>query len=623
MMIQNSTHHKTPFCVINQKDKVTFIQGKVIELDFIQELENIKSAWPFDSISLIPFSQIREKGFMAHHDNENILTLIPEIFEIYSKADFLKHFGRHDTLELAHPCQTNLSNQAFESIISQVISQCIEEGEGSNFLLSRKTLGSIKHFNQNAAFSILTRFIENEPSSYMNFLFYDGKRYFIGASPEMHVCIDHNRVRVNPICGTLPKQDQNLATTKAQLLNFLQDPKEINELFQVVDETMKIMTKVCQEGGQVKGPFLKEMRTLFHTHYELEGISTLSHLSILRHSMYAPTMIGSPLENAARIIYQHEQESRRYYSSVLLIKGKNNKQEKFLDSGITIRTLEIEENGDFTIQSGASIVRDSIPEKERIETETKALSALKAISETQASNPILKDIFDTHIKQILDSRNNSLSTFWLNQQTSIPKTEDLNLKSILILDNEDEFSYMLAHMLRSLGFQVRVENTENMSTHLNLITEDLIILGPGPGNPNKQNNPRIQHLLKIATKLLTSKRPFLAVCLGHQIIMKILGFDLKKLKTPLQGVQVEVDFYGKKEKVGFYNTFAAIFNLEKAKTHHLEIAHNQQQHIFATRGPHFATFQFHVESILTRNGVNLLFEEIKRCNKVCLNKPPY
>ncbi|MBE1114207.1 hypothetical protein IH744_27405, partial [Escherichia coli] len=50
------------------------------------------------------------------------------------------------------------------------------------------------------------------------------------------------------------------------------------------------------------------------------------------------------------------------------------------------------------------------------------------------------------------------------------------------------------------------------------------------------------------------RRPFLAVCLSHQVLSLCLGLDLQRRQEPNQGVQKQIDLFGAAERVGFYNT---------------------------------------------------------------------
>ena len=68
----------------------------------------------------------------------------------------------------------------------------------------------------------------------------------------------------------------------------------LDELYMVLDEELKMMARICGEGGTIHGPYLKEMSTLIHTEYELEGRTSMDPVDAFRDSMFAATMIGSP-----------------------------------------------------------------------------------------------------------------------------------------------------------------------------------------------------------------------------------------------------------------------------------------------------------------------------------------
>ena len=105
-------------------------------------------------------------------------------------------------------------------------------------------------------------------------------------------------------------------------LRFLADGKEIEELSMVVDEELKMMCTVGDRGGVVIGPRLKEMAHLAHTEYELRGRSSLDVREVLRETMFAATVTGSPVQNACRVIARHERTGRRYYAGVLALLGR-------------------------------------------------------------------------------------------------------------------------------------------------------------------------------------------------------------------------------------------------------------------------------------------------------------
>ena len=83
------------------------------------------------------------------------------------------------------------------------------------------------------------------------------------------------------------------------------------------------MCDICHEGGQVLGPFLKPMTHLVHTEYLLAGRTDRDVREVLRDTMYAATVTGSPVENACRLIKQYESEGRGYYGAALAMLGRD------------------------------------------------------------------------------------------------------------------------------------------------------------------------------------------------------------------------------------------------------------------------------------------------------------
>ena len=371
-----------PYCLTHQDGKTHYATGEIRKQRLLSEVPR-RGRWPV--FSMVPFSQLRERGFDVHDHGEEILSLVPSEYREIQLGSVLPD-GREPPVRTLGAPSYEMDDAEFEANVARLIKEEICRGEGSNFLLSRKARVRIADFDWKVANAIFQRLAKNEFGAYMTFCFHDGERFFVGSSPERHVTIRRGVVKMNPISGTLPK---SLLRQRADLIEFLSDQKEINELFQVVDEELKMMSRICSSGGDVHGPYLKEMSTLIHTEYLLQGHTSGDYMDAFRDSMFAATMIGSPLENAARVIKKYERESRRYYSSALLVTGLDEGGEEFLDSAITIRTMEVSAQGEATIQSGASIVRDSVPERESREVKTKAAGLLRAIESAEPSPPTL------------------------------------------------------------------------------------------------------------------------------------------------------------------------------------------------------------------------------------------
>ena len=173
-------------------------------------------------------------------------------------------------------------------------------------MIARDYLATIDDWDHAKALGVFPRLLEQERGAYWTFLVFTGDRYLVGASPERHVRVQSRRGVDEPDQRHVPARRTARRPTAAQtrLLDFLGDEKEIFELFMVVDEELKMMCGMCCEGGSITGPFLKPMSHLIHTEYLLNGRSSSDVRDVLRDSMFAATVTGSPVENACRLITQ-------------------------------------------------------------------------------------------------------------------------------------------------------------------------------------------------------------------------------------------------------------------------------------------------------------------------------
>ena len=176
-----------------------------------------------------------------------------------------------------------------------------------------------------------------------------------------------------------------------------------------------------------------------------------------------------------------------------------------------------------------------------------------------------------------------------------------------MIDAGDDFTTMLAHQLRSLGVEARVIPWHEAPVEA---SEDLVVFGPGPGDPRNSADPRIRRLRELITARLESARPMLAVCLSHQVLAELAGLPIEPLAAPRQGVQLRVDLFGTDAAIGFYNTFAAVAaHGEMTPRLDLEVASDAATGIVhALRGPGVASMQGHLESVTSPDG----FEALER-----------
>ena len=304
-----------------------------------------------DRLVAVPFRQVRERGFVAI-DDEAPLTVVDIEAEHEVAVDDLLAALPEVALEFVERGGFETTDADYEKIVERIIRDEIGQGEGANLVVGRHYRAVVADWDAARALSVFRRLLERERGAYWTFCFFTGERFLIGASPERHVSVRSGDVRMNPISGTF-RVGAGGEDMKDRLLDFLADEKEIFELFMVVDEELKMMCEVCQEGGQVLGPFLKPMTHLIHTEYLLAGRSDRDHREILRDTMYAATVTGAPVENACRLIGDYETEGRGYYGAALALFGRAADGTPTMDSPILIRTADVSLEGTLKVTAGA------------------------------------------------------------------------------------------------------------------------------------------------------------------------------------------------------------------------------------------------------------------------------
>ncbi|MFI8823444.1 anthranilate synthase family protein [Streptomyces sp. NPDC053431] len=551
-----------------------------------------------ESLVVVPYRQITERGFRCADDGAPLIAMTVTEQSTVPVREALARLPRGPTTLTGG--RFDLDDEAYARTVGRVVREAIGEGAGADFVLRRTFLAEFGDYGPDTALAVFRRLLERESGAYWTFLVHTGAATFVGASPERHVSLRAGTAVMNPISGTYrhPPEGPSLPGVMA----FLSDPKERDELSMVVDEELKMMARICPGGGRVVGPYLREMARLAHTEYLIEGRTDREVREVLRETLFAPTVTGSPLESACRVIARYEGTGRGYYSGVLALIGRDERGGRALDSAILIRTAEIDAAGGMRVGVGATVVRHSDPDAEAAETRAKAAGLLAAL-EDDGPGP-----FGAHpeVRAALERRNADLSGFWLGagRTTGSP---GLAGPTVLVVDAEDTFTAMIGHQLDSLGLDVTVRRYDEEYAPE---AYDLVVLGPGPGDPAEAGHPRMDTIRAVARRLLTRRRPFLAVCLSHQIVSLELGLPLVRKDVPHQGVQKEIDLFGRRERVGFYNTFAARGSADRTVVDGVgpvELCRDPASgEVHALRGPRFTTLQFHPESVLTRDGPGIL-----------------
>ncbi|MER6957339.1 anthranilate synthase family protein [Streptomyces sp. NPDC000618] len=612
MNLPDLLHDPRPFALLRRRTPgrdehtVELFLGPVASYDRLADL-------PDEGLALVPFRQIRERGFDVRDDGTPLAVLTPEETYEIPLAEALAQLPSHDVQ--VRSGGFDVDDDAYGEIVGRVLRDEIGRGEGANFVIRRTYEGEIPGFGRADALALFRRLLEGERGAYWTFVVHTGDRTLVGASPEVHVRMSGGTVVMNPISGTYRYPAEG--PTPEHLLDFLADGKEIEELSMVVDEELKMMCTVGDMGGVVIGPRLKEMAHLAHTEYELRGRSSLDVREVLKETMFAATVTGSPVQNACRVIERHEVGGRGYYAGALALLGRDSGGAQTLDSPILIRTADIDAAGRLRVPVGATLVRGSDPAGEVAETHAKAAGVLAALgvrpSRPRAEHTRVRLADDPRVRAALDGRRASLAPFWLRMQD---RSAELTGHA-LVVDGEDTFTAMLGHVLRSSGLEVTVRRYDEPGLREAVLGhEGPVVLGPGPGDPSDLADPKMRFLRELTARVLREHRHgVLGVCLGHELISAELELDIVRKEVPYQGAQTTVDLFGRAETVGFYNSFVASCDAETARelaAHGIEVSRAANGEVHALRGPGVAGVQFHPESVLTLNGAAIVRELMGR-----------
>ncbi|MET8040406.1 anthranilate synthase family protein [Micromonospora sp. NPDC005215] len=615
-----------PFALLARPDAggpdVELLEGRIRLTDTLAGLPLPADGPPgaHEVLALLPYRQLTERGFACVDDGEPIRALIVDRHRRLPLPEVLRRLPAEPVAWTE--AGFDVDDERYGEMVASVIAEEIGSGAGSNFVIRRDFRASVEGGPVPAALALFARLLRAEAGAYWTFLVHCGDRTLVGATPERHVSLDAGRIAMTPISGTYRYQAGGAEVSG--LLGFLADTKETDELYMVVDEELKMMARLCPDGGRVVGPFLREMAHLAHTEYRIEGEGPEDVRRILRETMFAPTVTGSPLENACRVIAAREPGGRGYYAGVAALIGRDDAGRHRMDSAILIRTADVDRAGGVRIGVGATLVRHSDPAAEAAETRAKVSGLLGAATPGAgagvgqggrgAARPGLAE--DSRVRASLRARNSGLSDFWF----AGPSRRELSRPALtgmptLVVDAEDSFTAMLARQLRSLGLRVRVRPAERVDDDV-LRESAFVVLGPGPGDPRDSGDPRIVWMRHLARRVFDSGRPFLAVCLSHQLVAGILGLPLARGQRPDQGRRRTVDLFGRDRRVGFYNTFAAYADADllPGVTRRGAVLVSRDAgtgRVHALRGQGFTSLQFHPESLLTEDGPDILAESVE------------
>jgi anthranilate synthase len=421
---------------------------------------------------------------------------------------------------------------------------------------------------------LFLRLRERNPSPYGFLMNLGDEEYLVGASPEMYVRVDGDRVETCPISGTIARGRDPIGDA-AQILALLTSAKDESELTMCTDVDRNDKSRICVPGSvRVIGRRQIEMYArLIHTVDHVEGRlrPELDALDAFLAHAWAVTVTGAPKTWAMQFIEDHERSPRAWYGGAVGLLGFDGN----LNTGLTLRTIRVKD-GAAEVRVGATLLYDSEPEAEEEETRLKASAFLDALRRPRGAEA--------------------------GARVDAPRAGAG--RRVLLVDHQDSFVHTLANYLRQTGAEVTTLRAGFPVRVLDDLRPDLVVLSPGPGTP------RDFDLSGTLEALLARGIPTFGVCLGLQGIVEHLGGELGVLDYPMHGKASRIQVRGGRLFAGLPAEFTAgryhsLFALREKLPAALEVtAVSDDDVVMAVEHANLplAAVQFHPESIMSLEG---------------------
>ena len=139
-----------------------------------------------------------------------------------------------------------------------------------------------------------------------------------------------------------------------------------------------------------------------------------------------------------------------------------------------------------------------------------------------------------------------------------------------------------------------------------------MIVGPGPGDPRDDDDPKMRTLRAVVDRLLAREQPFLAVCLGHQALCHAARASRSPTRTSSSRAPSRRCQHRRAHRAGrLLQHLRRPGPAARCPTGVEVEADPETGDIHLVRGPHFRGIQFHAESILTEHGYDLIHDLVR------------
>ena len=284
-------------------------------------------------------------------------------------------------------CECSQSDEEYGAVVRDM-QKAIRAGEIFQVVPSRRF--TLPCPSPLAAYDTLKK---SNPSPYMFFM-QDNDFTLFGASPESSLKYDaaSRQIEIYPIAGTRPRGRRADGTLDRDLdsrieLEMRTDHKELSEHLMLVDLARNDLARICTPGSRYVADLTKVDRYSFVMHLVSRVVGELREdldvLHAYRACMNMGTLSGAPKVRAMQLIAAAEGERRGSYGGAVGYFTAHGD----LDTCIVIRSAYVED-GVATVQAGAGVVLDSVPQSEADETRNKARAVLRAIAKAHHAQEI-------------------------------------------------------------------------------------------------------------------------------------------------------------------------------------------------------------------------------------------
>ena len=416
---------------------------------------------------------------------------------------------------------------------------------------------------------LFQRIQKSSPSPY-EFILQMGDEQLVGASPEMFVRVEGDRVETCPIAGTARRSGDPIRDAES-IRELLNSAKEESELTMCSDVDRNDKSRVCVPGSvKIIGRRLIESYAgLFHTVDHVTGtlLKGFDSLDAFLTHMWAVTIIGAPKKAAAQAIEDLEKTARGWYGGAVGLLGLNGE----INTGITIRTVHLKD-GKASYAAGATLLYDSDPRSEDEECRLKATTFFRALYPG-----VIRQDRSHEVQRVGEG------------------------VRLLLVDNDDCFIHTLANYARQTGATVSTYRSNVALEVIDSERPDIVLISPGPARPSDFGVPQL------VRELAKREIPTFGVCLGLQGMVEAFGGTLDVLEYPMHGKGSTVHHNGQGVlhdlpspfRVGRYHS---LYANRSAMPECLEITAESDDGIIMAirhRDLPMEAVQFHPESILS------------------------